>query len=92
MAYTIYEYGTVTANGEPVEPPHTRTASQALDAAVRLAAQTVFVAVVPDAAMHLRISAAGTAATTADHDLEASKTYGFPVAVNARPYLYGIAS
>ncbi len=90
MAFTIYEFGNVTPWGEPVQPAHTRTASQAAGASVQLAAQTTYVAVVPDADMYLRIAqATGAAATAADYALEAGKTYGFPVKENARPFLYG---
>lgn len=92
MAYTIYEYAAVTKNGEPIEGDATRTASQALGAAVHLAASTVYVAVVPDTAMYLRISGTGAAATSADHKLSAGTSYGFPISEMGRPYLYGLAA
>lgn len=91
MAYTVYEYASVSPTGAPLEPAATRTASKALGASHRCAASTVFVAVVPDADMYLRISEGGTAATTADYKLTAGQSYGFPIGELARPYLYGIA-
>lgn len=90
MAYTIYEFESVTQQGEPIQPPSVRTASQATGAAVQLAATTVYVSVVPDAAMKLRISPAGATATAADYALEAAKNYGFAIRKGARPYLYGV--
>jgi len=90
MAFTIYEFSNVTQWGEPIQPPQTRTASHATGSAFKLAAETKYVAVVPDADMHLRISDDGTAGTTADYALETGKTYGFAVRAGARPSLYGV--
>lgn len=93
MAYTVYEYQSVTSWGEPIEPPSLRTASQAFDASFRLQKTTVYCAVAPDADMRLRIdSAAAQAATSADQMLAAGPAYGFPVRRHSQPYLYGIAA
>lgn len=92
MAYTIYEYAAVAEGGQPIEGDAARTASKAFGAAHKVAATTVYVAVVPDAAMYLRISGDGAAATAADHKLEAGKSYGFPVPELGRPSLYGLAA
>ena len=92
MAFTVYEYESVTPAGEPLEPPSARTV-QAFGDDLQLAASTVYVAVVPDADMNFRTAAAaGTAATSADHKVLAGETRGFPVARSSRPYLYGVAA
>jgi hypothetical protein len=90
MAFTIYEFSNVTQWGEPIQPAQVRTTSQATGTAVKLAAATMYVAVVPDADMHLRISDDGSAGTAADYALVAGETYGFPVRQGARPSLYGV--
>lgn len=91
MAYTIYQYYNISLAGEPLEPAAVRIASQALGASVQMDDPTVFVVVVPDAAMKLRISpTTGSAATAADYALEAAKNYGFPISRGARPWLYGL--
>lgn len=91
--YTVYEYDRVTPAGEPMEPPQVRTVAQAFGAALRLAAETVYVAVVPDADMRLRICPLSTdTAAATDHKILAGDCRGFPVQKRARPYLYGIAA
>lgn len=90
MAYTIYEYQSVTPNGEPVEPPSKRTADQAVGSAVLLEPSTVYVAIKASAGTYIRISSAGSAATSADHLIPVGETRGFPVAEYARRYVYGI--
>lgn len=89
MAYTVYEYQ-AHRDGQPVEPAKVRTASKALGAAHALAAGTRYVVVVPDADMYLRISAAGTAATSADYKLAAGDARGFPVDTGLS--LYGLSA
>lgn len=91
MAYTIHQYETVAPWGEPVQPANATTESQAFGAAVQLAAGTIYVDIVPDADMYLRISNDGAAATAADYKLLAGETYGFPVQKRARPRVYGVA-
>lgn len=91
MAFTIYEYESVTPEGEPIQPPSARTTGCSTGEAYRLAASTLYAGVVSDADMYLRISPAGSAATSADHKLLAGETYGFPVRKTSRPYLYGTA-
>lgn len=91
MAFTIYEYDSVDPlTGEPIQPPSTRTASQASGAAVALQNSSRYVAIVAGADMYLRISDAGTAATTADHFISAGETKGFPVRRNSTRYVYGL--
>lgn len=91
--FTIYEYNNVTATGEPIEPPNARTTAQAFGTAHQLAAQTVYVAVVPDADMRLRISGTSTdEAAATDHKILAYETRGFPVVKRSRPYVDGIAA
>lgn len=90
--YTVYEYDRVTPNGEPIEPPNVRTTAQAFGAALRTAADTVYVSVVPDADMRLRISMlSGDTAAATDHKILAYECRGFPVQRRARPYLHGVA-
>lgn len=91
MAYTIYQYATVTPDGLPVEPYTSRTAAQAFGAAVQMDASTRYVAVIPDAAMRLRISGDGAVAAQTDHLIPIDEARGFPIAERARPYLYGVA-
>lgn len=90
MAYTIYQYESVTPWGQPIEPPSSRTASQATGAAVRLDASTRYVAIVGLADTRIRISGDGSAATVADHLVLTDETRGFPIADTARPYVYGL--
>lgn len=92
MTYTVYEYDAVTCAGEPIQPPTERRVGQATGAAVQLGGETIYVAIVADADMYLRSSAAGDAASAADHKLLAGETYGFPVKRLARPYIYGVAA
>lgn len=91
MTYSIYEYQNVTENGQPVEPAFKRTAAQATGAQVAIDPLTRFVAVVPQAAMNLRINGDGSsAAATSDFALELGKSYGFPVVVGGKTWLYGL--
>lgn len=90
MAYTILEYPKVM-DGEPVQPPSVRTEDRASANAYRLTgADTVFVAIIPDADMYFRVSLDGAAATDSDYFLSAGQTYGFPVRKGVRPYVYGL--
>jgi hypothetical protein len=91
MAYTIYEY-VDSYVGEGIEPPILRTATKAFGAAHVCQVDTKFVVVVPDADMHLRISAAGSAATAADLAIRAGDRRGFHINKGSQAQLYGIAS
>lgn len=90
MAFTLYEYEAVTQNGEPLQPPSARRTALAAGAAHRIAASTVYVAIVPGVDSYIRISETGATATSADHFIAAGETKGFPVQKRARPYVYGL--
>lgn len=93
MAFAIYEYESVDeASGQPIEPASVITTAQTFGAAKQLAASTVYVAVVPDADMRLRIGASDVEAAQTDYLVPANEARGFPVGSLARPYVDGIAS
>lgn len=91
MAYTLLEFESVTEDGEPIHPPTVRGTAKASATAYRLAAGTVYAAVIPDADMYLRVAAIATdLATDDDHFVSAGETRGFPVVKRSRPYVSGL--
>ena len=90
MAYTIYEYDSVTNDGEPIQPPSVRSTGRASGQAYQLSKGSVYVAIVADADMYLRISDDGSAATDDDYFVSAGQTKGFPKQKPAQPYVYGL--
>lgn len=85
--FTLIEYETVTAGGDPVKPGN-RTAGLAFGAARQLGAQTVYYETIPDADAYELVSVAGTAATSADEKVFAGVGGGGCVSRGARPYVY----
>lgn len=91
MAFTLLEFDTVTDDGEPVQPPTVRGTAKASATAYRLAAGTVYAAVIPDADMYVRVASIATdLATNDDPFVSAGETKGFPVQKRSRPYVSGL--
>jgi hypothetical protein len=90
--YNLQQFATLTGFGEPVFPAKTVTEAQAEDAAVRLGADTVYVAVTPSADMYFNVGGSGVAAPSTSMKVLAGDTRGFNVSPGAQPYLIGNAA
>lgn len=87
--FTIHEYATVTAQGEPVQPPTATTSAVAVDTPTRLAASTIYADVIPTADMNFNVGASTVTAGANDFKVLSGTSAGFPVAKGARPYVVG---
>lgn len=87
--FTIHEFATVTATGEPVQPPYATTPAVAVDAPARLGAQTVYFDVVPTADMYFAVGGSAVTAGANDYKVLAGEARGAPVVKNSRPYVVG---
>lgn len=87
--FTLFEFGSVTASGDPIHPPSKVTATVATDTPTRLNADTVYVAVVPSADMFFAVGGSSVTAGAGNSKVLAGETAGFAISINARPYVVG---
>jgi hypothetical protein len=87
--FTLFEFSTLTAGGEPVHPPSKTTTAIAVDTPTQLTPSTRFAAVVPSADMFFAVGGSGITAGAGSSKVLANVTAGFNVAENARPYVVG---
>jgi hypothetical protein len=90
--FTLFEYATLSAQGEPLRPEFSRQVGLAFGVAVRLQAETKYFKVVPDADARIRVSDDGSAATTGDPKIYGDIGDEGPIKAGARPYVYLIAA
>ena len=86
--FTLLEWTTLSAAGEPVGPPFTRQTALAFDAAKQISPGTAYIMVIPSADARFRMSDAGSAADSNDMKIYADVGFAGPIASGSRPNIY----
>ena len=85
--FTLLEFNSVTPSGEPIWPADTETTANAFATPVRMASDTVYFHVIPDADCYVRVDEASSSASSAYPKAYANVGYSGFVRRGLRPYV-----